>query len=542
MELERTILYVLHRFSRLARESGYNELSIACFQGLIELNLFRPETPPPTSEFARNDELDRFEEFWDSECPRFGEEGAKGWRAFDPDDLVDVSSTTKEVSEDWYHREEESKNDMPARTTDEVDDDPYRVILFNDIRPFLYAFTTNVVNQLPYTFISFCGVNLPFPEISSNQMTDPWLPATFDFRQFWPPPSTVDSIEWINGEVVEPQRLPGIITPFSFPKNVFPHDIDSLFPDSWFGLMPSEPHSLNTHFLSTALRQLNTQDEHLIIIHLSIENILSPGTVLKLVKSYLKPRKTSLPLYNVYALLLWQRNSYEEARKVWRTAIEMTATTHANPILLWRTWIMAEFALDEEKARDLYGQIFLEKVALRGAGEMIVRKTVRENFERSLSFRLAEVGHYAHLMVLLEYLTIGLDAAITKCQNLTNELAEKDMQIAQERLLLSTSKIIYHHTQVQGWYRIATLRDFWSFAIAQFPHNTAFQSLFVWNEANARIDGRVRKLLTSLEKSATVDDWIFTIWCSVTVEHGRTSLHSTRALFEKALEKWYVIP
>src|SRR5271170_1065666 len=68
VNLEKTILYVLRRFSRLAKESGYNELGIACLQALMELNLFRPESPhPPTSETARDAELDRFEEFWDSE-------------------------------------------------------------------------------------------------------------------------------------------------------------------------------------------------------------------------------------------------------------------------------------------------------------------------------------------------------------------------------------------------------------------------------------------------------------------------------------------
>jgi len=540
ISLERTILYVFHRFARLAKESGYNELGIACFQALIELNLFRPESPPcPTSDSALEAELDRFEEFWDSECPRFGEEGAKGWRAWDLDESVDIPTTVKEMSEDWYEHEEQSKHDIPARTTDDLDDDPYRVILFNDIRPFLYAFTTDVVKELSYAFISFCGINLPSPDLSSNQITDPWLSTTFDFRQFWPPPTNNNSIEWINGEVVEPERLSGFTTPFTFPKKLFPLDIDTLFPlDTWFGLQLSDLHSLNTQFLSTALHQLNPQDEHLTITHLAIQNAVSPTTVLRLVKGYLKPRKTSLALYNVYALLLWQRSSFDEARKVWRMAIDMTTTTHVNPILLWRTWIAAEFTLDREKARDLFGEMS-DKVIVRGTGEMIVRKHLQENFERSLSFKLPEVEQYAFLIILLDYMTTGLDTAIHKSQNLANELHDKDMHVAQERVLLSTSKIVYHHTKVQGWYRIATLRDFWASAIETFPHNTAFLSLFTWNEANARIDGRVRKMFTLLEKNATVEDWIFIIWCSVTVEHGRTSPHATRALFEKALEKWY---
>ena len=44
-EIEQKILYVFQRFAQLARESGYDELGIACFQGIIELNTFRPEIP-----------------------------------------------------------------------------------------------------------------------------------------------------------------------------------------------------------------------------------------------------------------------------------------------------------------------------------------------------------------------------------------------------------------------------------------------------------------------------------------------------------------
>ena len=193
--------------------------------------------PPPASEKARDAELEQFEEFWDSECPRFGEQGAKGWKSYDPDEIVDLpvitdAQPTGTSIEDWYRREEQSKCDLPARTTDDLnEDDPYRVILFNDIRPFLYAFTTDVIHCLPYSFLSFCGVNLPPRDYSSNEprMTDSWLHNDFDISGFWPPPVKLNMIEWINGEVVEPERLPGIEGPFTFKRKVWPTDIDTLF-------------------------------------------------------------------------------------------------------------------------------------------------------------------------------------------------------------------------------------------------------------------------------------------------------------------------
>ena len=143
---------------------------------------------------------------------------------------VDICGTS---IEEWYRQEEESKWNMPARTTDDLgEDDPYRVILFNDIRPFCIPSLPMSFDQLPVSFLSFCGVNLSPPEFSTNepQMKDAWLYNDFDRAGFWPPSSDVNMIEWINGEAVEPERLPGIDGPFTFKRKLWPMDIDYIIP------------------------------------------------------------------------------------------------------------------------------------------------------------------------------------------------------------------------------------------------------------------------------------------------------------------------
>ena len=283
------------------------------------------------------------------------------------------------------------------------------------------------------------------------------------------------------------------------------------------------------------------------VCHLAIENIVSPSTVLKLAKSYLKTRKTSTLLWNTYALLLWCRNDTTEARKVWRNAIEMTFSTHADPIVLWRTWIVAEFELDPSISRELFAKISAERPnfaqsTIGGAGEMKVRKFIQDNFDRTLSFKQWDsVEGYAVLGVLLEYLSSGLENAIAKCGQFIQALRSRDLigSVTHERILFSVSRVLYHHTKIQGWYRLSTLRDFWAEALETFPHNTAFLSLFAWNEANARIDGRVRKLLTSMEKTATVDTWVFALWAEINLDRGRVSEYAVRAVFEKAIESMY---
>jgi hypothetical protein len=542
-DIEKTILYVLERFVHFVREAGYDELATATFQALIELNFFRPQTSPPTSSKSHDLELDEFEEFWDSECPRFGEQGAQGWRNLNPSaPVADVPFSVPIISDDWFEREEQSRGAMPARTTDDIeDDDPYRVILFSDIRPFLYTFSTDV--GLSYRFLAVCGVHVAAPGMSSNDpwMTDSWVHNSFNSDGFWPSTSHVEAIEWVDGEAVEPERIPGINGPFGFKRKILPISIDTLFPHQWFGLDKSDFRHVNTAFLSTALQQLKPviQDEWFMVYHLAIENILSPDTVAKLAKSYIKARKTSMLLWNVYALLLWRKGSHEEARKVWKTAIEMTSSTHANPSSLWRTWIGAEFDLDAMRARKLIslipGGTPTSAGEVGGAGEMKTRKFLQDQFDRSLSFKeWSSVESYATISILLEYVAINLDAAMHKATDVIEAVKLRNTS-THEQILLSISKLLYHHTQIQGWYRSSTLRIFWLDAISSFSHNTAFQSLFAWNEASSRIDNRVRKLFSSLEKEACVDTWIMTIWAEVGLANS-VSEYPVRAILERAVE------
>jgi len=187
-------------------------------------------------------------------------------------------------------------------------------------------------------------------------------------------------------------------------------------------------------------------------------------------------------------------------------------------------------------ARDLLAQAAGEKL-VGVAGEMRVRKFLQGKFDRALSFReFSEVEAHAVLGVLLEYFTSRLDGAMTKMKNVVESLRGRELigTVTHERVLMSVSRLLYHHARVQGWYRPSILRDFWMEAISIFPNNTAFLSLFTWNEANSRIDGRVRKVLTTLDKS--VNTWIFTIWTEISIERGRVSEFAVRSLFEKAVD------
>lgn len=71
------LLFVFTKMCTLLAESGYIERCIAAFQAQIEFNCF---SPPAFARYSFDDKVIAFQEFWDSEIPRFGESNYVSWR------------------------------------------------------------------------------------------------------------------------------------------------------------------------------------------------------------------------------------------------------------------------------------------------------------------------------------------------------------------------------------------------------------------------------------------------------------------------------
>ncbi|KAG8992153.1 hypothetical protein FRB90_001072, partial [Tulasnella sp. 427] len=175
--LDAAKLRFLWRMSVGLAEAEYVERAVAIFQAHIEMTLFAPSSLTNTS-FASK--LEAFEEFWESEAPRIGEPGARGWcnlltsntTAAPTTSIVIPSSIPHEVEEDsdlcvkWGAQElDASRRILPLRTTDE-NEDPYSTILFSDIQPFLW------------------DISPPPPPSSSNEYEDVRLLLVLAFIQF----------------------------------------------------------------------------------------------------------------------------------------------------------------------------------------------------------------------------------------------------------------------------------------------------------------------------------------------------------------------
>lgn len=169
VELEKILVYVVVRMTIMIFDTGYKELSIAIWQAFLELQIHRSTQSAQRSSEAYI--LEKFEEFWDSEAPRFGETSSVGWLNFEPDTDANLRPEnlriTREIDEidpigSFGDKERHFGRvcRQPARTTDESDDD-LQVVLYSDIKPFLLPLSHSIPQCLVLNgFLRFCGLPL----------------------------------------------------------------------------------------------------------------------------------------------------------------------------------------------------------------------------------------------------------------------------------------------------------------------------------------------------------------------------------------------
>ncbi|CAG2119140.1 unnamed protein product, partial [Medioppia subpectinata] len=176
-DLERELVLILSSYSRFLLSIGQTERSIAIFQALIEFNLFTPSLL--TFEMSVQDWKSLFEPFWDSGCPRFGENGSIGWsqvmakknvgnsEQMDPqiDSLIDkeenqIISEKSHKNIVWLKFEllRQRFHWLPVRTDTDIDDTE-RIVSSDDVIDVLVRFReTNTKYFLVKQFLRFLSV------------------------------------------------------------------------------------------------------------------------------------------------------------------------------------------------------------------------------------------------------------------------------------------------------------------------------------------------------------------------------------------------
>nr|KMM71468.1 hypothetical protein CPAG_07775 [Coccidioides posadasii RMSCC 3488] len=582
-------LYIILRLSLFMREAGYFEHAVALWQATLEFNFcgravdIKNNLPNAVRSFS---------EFWDSEMPRLGEVGAKGWNSNENEPPASKSDPPianidmKAIFDSWgkLERRQMRHSRLPARTLDEVqEDDPYRVILSSDIQDFLTFFSEpGLLDLLLDAFLLFCHLP-PHSSRENAHILKEWREDPF-IRNLILEQEAVSS-QWFRDPSHEMDE-PDLPTPVSLPYSNFAVTHDTIFSDgsSWFSAFKSwrstyvdDTSSLDAPWVRRTLRQLVEcvpENDTLAEYSVGLEYICNPSDAAKYAKSLLRKRPSSITLYNAYALIERRRGQEIAAEKVWMTTLSMSKSfpeeVRKDSIMLWQSWLWEALrSNDAWKAIRLLialpenainvDELSRDSQAATGFSPAEFLKTQRVLVEAQnygLSFRNSTVFiSNTECLALLHYLTrtFEIESALSIYRAAEERL--KDSHLEQtplaELLHQSKAKLLWYHVSNTMKYKPALVREELSNSLSLFPNNSIFLSIFAYNESRFRIDDRVRLILRQHISSSSrrsldgnmgtpghspLTPHFFSIYSELHrgVSAGSTA-HSVRAAFETAV-------
>ncbi|GAA6047144.1 hypothetical protein JCM3770_006922 [Rhodotorula araucariae] len=597
--IEGNAIYLFLRLCLMLRQAGFSERALAAFQGLVELNLFRPRDlvrmPAERTAPWRERVFAAFESFWDGEAPRIGEPGAKGWRSTSEDDLppeptpgsaadalVDTDAAAR-AYERWATAERAAATaSRPARATDlEMDDsdDPYRVVLLDDIRHFLFLLSSRESQQqLAYAFLAFIGLPFVPPDVPTSTpfTTDPFVHSELAerpalTRRFWPADGDTRPFAVVGGEAMEPERRSALGTPWEIPFKAMPATVDSLFAGAkpgWFKTLAKEDlHGLDVDLARNALallRRALPEDTFLTLDAFSLEAVQGPKAAVKLAKQVLRDKRNNLALWDGYARIERQRGKSADARQVYCTALSMYRSfkphDQIDGPLLWRAWAEMEWeegraalALKVLTAATSTEQVDLASLAskdpdVRPSAPQLLRARQYYTHQLEAAFQpqatqafVRNRNHLAFSFALFQYLTQDLAAAVDVLERhlFCLDCAGATGSAEHEEALMMHAKLLFRHSVTGGGYRPAQMRELLERAVKEFKNNSLFLGLFYHNEQRMRIENHFRRMMEETvlkESEATSHGWLFAIFAELHRDARSPNVWAVRNLFDRALD------
>ncbi|KAF7728244.1 hypothetical protein EC973_006525 [Apophysomyces ossiformis] len=545
---------------------GYHEKAFANLQALVEFCLFQPSAFHASNDkYSFDNMLSEFADFWDSEVARFGEKLAR-LGAIRGNERKNASFT---VSDEPLVSLLEAmclvltlKKEMKS---EEVDEDPYRIVLSDDLRGFLFNITTQGARtSLIYSTFVFLGLPYTPPGVGTNThfCTDTFTHNDLKLKHFWPQPQPSRRlVYYIDGVPMEPDHTADETKdPQDLPVS-YPVGVSELFARDrqWFGCHGKQhvDSDVDVGFARNAFQQLISldQNEHLTICYLSFESSCGYKGGRQLAKSMLKEHRTNLILWNAYAQMEKSHDRPKEARKVYQTALATCQTfPDAQKLhlpLIYRMFAQMEIEYDryDEALKILVsmaeGKPYDETMALPSRTQIL--KT-REYFTQKTAQYSTLVGvendiqmaqHYNVCYGLFEYLTVGITSACAIYERVFSYIEERRAErgFTSETMWIAYAELLYRHAaRGYGGYKPTLLRNAMERALSLFPNNTVFLSLYIWNEKRTKIRNRVRTLFSqALDKDPNVILWISALYSELHRSHPY-DINQVRSLFERAVE------
>ncbi|KAI9025805.1 NRDE-2, necessary for RNA interference-domain-containing protein, partial [Phycomyces nitens] len=543
--IESILVYVVLRACLFMKQSGYHEKAFGTLQALVEFNLFQPQIFRMSLDITFDKMVQELCDFWDSEVPRFGEKDAKGWKEFYRaryskinKGIKDFTYNTLSTIKDWISAEQKAdqKHRLPLRMStvnpENVDEDPYIVVLSDDIRNFLFNITTRGARLgLIYSIFVFLGLPYTPPGVGTNThfFTDTFTHNEMKLHNFWPELEHKPMLVYcLDGVPMEPDHVVANRDPYGLPIS-YPVGVSELFARSkhWFGC-PGRLQlecDVDVEFTRNAFKQLVDieNDYHLSLYHLSFESSCGYKGGRTLAKNMLKENRTDLVLWNAYAQL---EKSHDKPQEL---EIEYNNHEEALNILV---------AMGNQQPYKEKGEKPTPTQILR-AKEFFSQKTMQMSTlsDSDKEDRIARCYNVCY--ALFEYLTFGLEAACAVYEQALLYIKDHQAErgFASETMWIAYAELLYRHaTRGYGGHKPIILREAMERALQLFPNNTLFLGLFIWNEARTRIHNRVRNFFgLALDKDPNVILWVSAIHRELH-NHFPYDINLVRSLFERAVE------
>ncbi|KAG1846882.1 NRDE-2, necessary for RNA interference-domain-containing protein [Suillus subluteus] len=507
-------LRVVWRVAVAFQQAGYYERTTALFQAQAELTF---EVPQSLYGLPLESQVESLEEFWESETPRAGESGAKGWGDWisrgRPDisgsplkavPQMDVDIQSKDPYVQWHY--DESRADrisrVPARSSD-----PYATVLLSDIKALLLPLCTEgAKNAFRLIWLSVLGLHIPglaetlsqgswddrwsFTHLCSFSRLDSIFPATVGQRQLMADSHAGTLI----GREREFSSAFGPIKEWSR---------DALGPLEWVGQekwrmwAAVDLQGINQDFVRAVFKQLRcgSEDYEWDIHALAFEAALNIKSALKLSRTFLSTARDSLPHWATHARLERLREHVDDARKIYQTVLVASQRPPSQPFVgqLWWNWAEMEWLSGDQNAAL---RVIQRSVNIEGAGGMVVLR-VKRALDDTISCaheQWKDREGWIKLRALIELLTSSSqDGALTifDSQPSVNESSDP-----RESMMVASLMLLYNHSvMLRSPTPPAVLRDRLQIAVDTYPDNSLVLGMFLEAEKGHGIWGRVRAQL-----------------------------------------------
>lgn len=512
-------LRIVWRIAVAFQQAGYYERTTALFQAQAELTF---EVPQSLYGLPLELQLESLEEFWESEVPRAGEPGAKGWSDWiscnRPNNSgsplktvpqMDVDNQPKDPYVQWHYDEScaDRMSHVPTRSMDaKSESDPYATVLLSDIKALLLPLRTEgAKNAFRLIWLSVLGLHIPglAETLSQGSWDDRWsftylcsfsrlnsiFPATAGQRQL-----IADSYAGtLIGREREFSSAFGPIKEWS--RNAL-GPLEWVGQEKWRMWAAIDLQGIDQDFVRAVFRQLRcgSEDYEWDIYALAFEAALNIKSALKLSRTFLSTARDSLPHWAAHARLERLREHVDDARKVYQTVLVASQRPLSQPFVgqLWWDWAEMEWLSGDQ---NVALRVIQRSVNIEGTGGMMILRVKRalDDTIRCAHEQWKDREGWIKLRALIELLTSSSQ---------DGALATFDSQLSVdgsgpgECMMVASLILLYNHSVIlRSPTPPAILRDRLQIAVDTYPDNSLVFGMFLEAEKGHGIWGRVRAQL-----------------------------------------------